>query len=824
MGGEMGASATDKGELKVVLAFPDVYEVGMSHLGLQVLYYIMKGLPWVSVERVYAPWPDMEEMLRKQDTPLATLENSLALNQADILGFTLQYELSYSNIINMMELANIPLLAAERETGFPLVLGGGPCAYNPEPLADFFDAFLIGDGEEAIIEIAAVFREWKQSGGEKRVLLSRLATIEGVYVPSFFQFDYEESGRISARVALVDGYEKVKRRFVADLNAAQYPIEPVVPFLKTVHDRVSVEIARGCTRGCRFCQAGYIYRPVRERTPEKVLELVDQTLRATGYDEVSLLSLSSGDYGCITPLLKALMERYAAERIAVSLPSLRVGSLTAEMAEEIRKVRKTGFTLAPEAGSERLRLVINKGIAEDDLLEAAQAVYASGWRIIKLYFMIGLPTESMADVLGIAELAKKVKQQGKRGGSGGDVNVAVSSFVPKPHTPFQWEAQISYDEILEKQQFLRRELRERKLKLKWQDAPLSFLEGVFARGDRRLGKVLLAAHRLGCRFDGWAEHFNFAAWQEAFVATGIEPLFYHRQRDEDELLPWDHLDCGVSREFLKKERFKAFAGEYTPDCRTDACTGCGVCDFGQIRMRLVKGEGAEPLIARSSVAEEDSGQTDRVRIRFHKTGRMSYLSHLEQLNLFTRAIGRGRIPIRYSQGFHPHPRFSFATALSVGVESYAEYMDMDIAGGFGPDQLMDRLNAVLPVGIKIVEAAVIPAKSPSLATIMDKVRYRVTLPEEAGVDLLPKIERFLSLNSFPYRREKNGKVIEFDLRQELSELSASGNCLDMTVGRGKPLEFAMAILGVTSESLRPARIEKLEVLFLKGVSCRQHED
>ena len=378
----------------------------------------------------------------------------------------------------------------------------------------------------------------------------------------------------------------MRRRFLADLDLAPYPTSPVIPFLKTVHDRVSMEIGRGCTRGCRFCQAGYIYRPVRERSPEEILANIEATLVATGYDEVSLLSLATGDYGCLTPLLQELMRRYAASRVAVSFPSLRVGTLSPELVEEIKKVRKTGLTLAPEAGSERLRQVINKGITEEALLADAQAAYSAGWRLIKLYFMIGLPTETMEDVQGIADLSRRVKQAGKLSGHGGEVNVSVSNFVPKAHTPFQWEPQISYEEILTKQQYLRSELKRKKLNFKWHDAPLSVIEGVFARGDRRLGKVLLEAVRLGCRFDSWGDHFNFSHWQKAFASAGIDPRFYLRRRELEELLPWDHIDSGVSREFLLQEREKAVRGEPTGDCRSGSCSACGVCDFKDVRMRL----------------------------------------------------------------------------------------------------------------------------------------------------------------------------------------------------------------------------------------------
>ncbi|HJV35678.1 TIGR03960 family B12-binding radical SAM protein [Geomonas sp.] len=812
MGGEMGTVTGREGELTFVLAFPDVYEIGMSHLGLQVLYGVLKEVPWISPERVYAPWPDLEEMLRSEGKPLVTLEDGTPLTKADILGFTLQYELSYTNILNMLDLSGIPLLAAERDERYPLVLGGGPCAYNPEPLADFFDAFLIGDGEEAVIEIAACVRDWKKEALSKAVLLERLSKIAGVYVPSFFQVSYKDGGEIDRITPLREGYSSVRRRFVADLEKALYPTKPVVPFLKTVHDRVSVEISRGCTRGCRFCQAGYIYRPVRERSPERVFEIVEEALANTGYDEVSLLSLSTGDYGCLTPLLKGLMDRYAAKKKAVSLPSMRVGSLSPEMAEEVRRVRKTGFTLAPEAGSERLRSVINKGISEADLLDNARAVYSAGWRLIKLYYMIGLPTETMEDVQGIVDISREVKRQGKLAGSGGDVNVSVSSFVPKPHTPFQWEPQISEEEIIEKQRYLRGELKKKKLIMKWQESSLSVMEGVFARGDRRLSRLLIEAHRLGCRFDGWWEHFDRNKWEQAFQNAGLDPRFYHRRRELDETLPWDHLDCGVSREFLIAERKASLQGAATPDCRLGTCVGCGVCDFEEVKLRLHE---PVPFGAYASEAEagEQSEQGQRIRVRFEKLGRMRFLSHLEMLTLFVRAVGRAAVPIRYSQGFHPHPKFSFATALSVGVESYAEYMDFEVEPGYSAEQLQEALNKSLPEGVRVVESVEIPFKAPSLSVIMERVRYRVTLPEELAADLPAKVAAFLALESSPLRREKRGKVIEFDLRHELSELSSEGRTLEMVVGRGKPAEYAAAILGVPLEALKDARLEKIEVLF-----------
>ncbi|GAM10480.1 putative protein [Geobacter sp. OR-1] len=816
IGQEMGSVIKREAEMRFVLAFPDVYEVGMSHLGIKILYSILNKVPWIAAERVFAPWPDMEELMRSEGIPLSSLETATPLSAAQIVGFTLQYELSYTNILNMLELGGIAVESKDRRDNDPLVIGGGPCCANPEPLADFFDAFLLGDGEDAVLEIAETVHLARKQGVSRGEILSRLAMIEGVYVPSFFAVDYATDGRINCISSLRPGYGPVRRRFVSDLDQALFPVEPVIPFMKAVHDRVSIEIARGCTRGCRFCQAGYIYRPVRERSPDKILELVAESLRNSGYEEISLLSLSAGDYCRIEPLLKTLMATYVDDRIAVSLPSLRVGTLTPELVEEIRKVRKTGFTLAPEAGSERLRTAINKGISEDDLLQNAYSAYAAGWRLIKLYFMMGLPGETEEDLSAIVSMARKVKFQAKTAGRGGEVNVSVSTFVPKAHTPFQWEPQISEEETLSRQRFLRNELRRGKLNFKWHDAPLSMLEGVFARGDRRLAKVLLRARKLGCCFDGWSERFDVARWQQAFSDSGIDPNWYHRRRGMDEILPWDHLDFGVSKEFLLRELERSGSGVYTEDCRNGACSGCGVCDFDRVKMRTLGAESdgvTQRINPRDGAAVERPG-IRRIRMSFTKTGTMRFLSHLEMLNMFSRAVGRAGIPMRYSQGFHPHPRFSFATALSVGVESYCEYMDMDVYESISAASVASDLNRVLPEGVRIVFAEEIPLNSPSLSVIIDAVRYRVTLWEHFDLDLAQQVTAFVALDSCKWVRQKRGKTTELDLRQELKELKmVDGTILEMVVSRGKPLEFASAITGLPLELLADCRIEKTEVIF-----------
>lgn len=818
LGGELGSICKlDAGiEVRMALAFPDVYEVGMSHIGFPILYNILNNLDWVTAERVYAPWADMEQWLRDKQQPLCSLETSRPLSEFDIIGFTLQYELSYTNLLTMLDLSGIPLRREQRDENAPLIVMGGPCAFNPEPLADFFDVALIGDGEEAVVELVALVRQAKQERWPRKRLLEELAGRAGFYIPEFFDVSYQPDGCIDKITPLQQGHDKIKRRFLNDLETAPFPTRPIVPFMQTVHNRIAMEIARGCTRGCRFCQAGYIYRPVRERSPEKIQALVAESLQHSGYEEVTLLSLSSGDYTCIEPLLQQLMAEYADDKVSVSLPSLRVGSLTPELMEEVKKVRKSGFTLAPEAGSERLRGVINKGISAEDLLETTRNAFQLGWRLIKLYFMMGLPTETDADLQALIDLSAQVKRSGK-GTGGNDVNVAVSTFVPKPHTPFQWEAQIGIDETLRKQRLLRDGLRQKKLRFKYHGADASFLEGVFARGDRRLAVVLERAVALGCRFDGWRECFDFSKWQLAFSDCAIDPAWYLRQRDEAEILPWDHIDCGVPKKFFLQERRKAFAGTATLDCRAGSCHGCDVCDFTELKMRLTASAQtpvADPVAENGSI-DDVAEQLTRVRLTLTKLGRARMVGHLEYLKMFQRAVRRSQLPIRFSQGFHPMPKISYLEALPMGVSSEAELVDLELLHSVPIEQVIADINVQLPEGFKIIEGEVIPWKSPSPSAAVSSSCYRVPLPEPPTEDLNERISNFLHAEQILISRVKQGAEKQIDLRPDVLDLCLVGTELNIELIKGSPLQVAATLLDLEVEEIRRLGVRKTGIT-LKG--------
>ncbi len=584
---------------RFALAFPDLYEVGMSHLGTKILYHTLNRRSDVFAERTFAPWTDMEREMRQRKVPLFSLESRTPLNQFDMIGFTLQYELSYTNILNMLDLAGIPLRADERDHTHPLIIAGGPCAFNVEPLAPFMDVIHLGESEEALHEIVSTYRECQRHDPRNRkFLLERLQDIQGVYIPSFYAPRYHSDGTLEGLDKLNGkAPDRIQKAVVRDLDKVDYPTEPIVPFLEIVHDRMMLEVFRGCTRGCRFCQAGMIYRPVRERSKEELLRQAEALIRATGYDEISLTSLNTSDYSQIQSLVKTMVDCYGPAGIGLSLPSSRVDSFSIGLLEEIQKVRKTGLTLAPEAGSQRLRDVINKNVTEEDYLSAVRDAFGAGWTGIKLYFMIGLPTETDEDIAGIADLAEKAVQIYNSDHKGGQnrrkplrITISVAGFVPKPHTPFQWEAQDSVDELKRKQKLLKDRIRNRAIHLNWHDAEVSFLEAVFARGDRHVADALERAWQLGCKFDGWTEMYRHDLWMKAFQDTGVDPHFYaNRIRPLNEVLPWDHLDSGVSKDFLMVEREQAWSEKTTPDCRFEDCQQCGVCPDLQVAIQLKGG-------------------------------------------------------------------------------------------------------------------------------------------------------------------------------------------------------------------------------------------
>lgn len=848
-GGELNAIKKDLDAMAVrwAFAFPDVYDIGMDNQGMKILYDVLNRREDVACERVFAPWPDMEALMRERGVPLFTLENKAEVRALDVFAFTIPYEIILSNVVNMLDLAGLPLMAADRDESHPLVVGGGAVAFNPEPLADLFDLFVVGEGEEVILELNDAVAHWRAAGRKDKLgFLESLTKIQGVYVPRFFEPVYGDDGKMTDIRRLLPGYKRVFRRVVTNLDTAPYPTKPVVPTLPTIHDRLSVEIQRGCTAGCRFCQAGMIYRPTRERSPETVLHLVEEGLKNTGYEGVSLMSLSAGDYSFINSILRHTNEQYESRMISVQVPSLRVKTLTRDVALEVARVKKGGFTIAPEAGSQRMRDAINKDVTDAEIERTVETIFTTGGQSVKMYFMCGLPDETDEDLLGICDLGVLALRTARRHHRRPKITVSVSTFVPKPFTPYQWARQIDREDTLRRHRILKQNLKDhRDIQIRLHDEYGTFLEGVFSRGDRRVGRALVEAQKLGCKFDGWKEHINPKLWQEAFEKAGIDAGWYLRERDLDEVLPWDHLEANVGKAWLRKEWDRHLKALYIPDCRWGECGPCGAC---RKETRITTFDGQDPLgppakagegrtyhhpeaqmpaVAARVAPPADSPELKNqlaslpwraVRLRYEKVGPARFAGHMEIVSAFQRALKRMGVPVRHSQGFHPHPKMTFSPPLPVGAESRWEAVDVEIMQlpGDLPDvRLLETLNSgQLPEGVRVLEAGPPTFDLNGLALIT----WDVELPEHISMeDITAAAARFNAATHF----EVEGRKRSRDAKEVVRTVTARGpHTLRLEIelssdnGSVKPSLLVETLLGVhpadqtiTKVSVTPASQE-----------------
>lgn len=780
IGSEWGATLKDRESVRVhmALAFPDMYEIGMSYLGQKILMEQINCREQYWAERVYTPCEETAAIMRERHVPLATLESDTPLSELDLIGFSLTHELCYTNVLYMLDLAGIPFRTEDRDESHPLIVAGGGACFNAEPMAPFLDAMIIGDGEESQVAMLEAVEKAKTEQLSRHQLLLLLTKIPGVYIPSFF----EDQGAGKPLKPLVAGYETVEKALVSDLDAVPFPKDQLVSFGQAIHDRLTMEIARGCTRGCRFCQAGMIYRPVRERGLERLQDILVNGLATTGYEETSFLSLSTGDFSALDTLFSQSFDRCASEQISISLPSLRVGSLSAPIMERISSIRRTGATLAPEAGSQRLRDVINKGVDEQALLDHIRLIFDNGWQNVKLYFMIGLPTENDTDLEAILDLCLKARDVAGKHIKRLQITAAISPFVPKPHTPFQWEPQIPLDEIHRRIDYLREIFRPHKrVKLKFHIPEMTFLEGIFSRGDRRLAPVVEKAYEGGALFSSWKDKLAVEPYLEAMREQGLTHDAYTGGRDIEMPLPWDHLNSGLTRRFLLAERERALSEKITEDCRYNACRQCGVCETKKststlekqkadkkIRQHLVfperDQEGEQPPFV---PMEHDLGaKGGHYRIWYKKTGPAAYLSQLELQSVFERAMRRARLPVSFSEGFHPLPRMSFGKALPVSVESVAEWFNLFLREDWDEQRLVDVLGRQMPRGLTLYRADRLSMSKKQPQSVEEEFRIEYTGSPESAADHRARWADFMARKSVLVEKlTKRKKIKHVDIRK-----------------------------------------------------------